>query len=150
MAEVFSGQLITHDVLKVSYIPSVNSAYIRARNRIILSPEARKTKKEIVNQLGASVLDKGIVQKYVSMGFNLQLNILFLLHPNNGIRDTDNMIKIVQDAVQEYYNFNDKYINDLYIRRRLHDIYDEAGEYIIIKLFANKHDMTIKLNESNQ
>lgn len=142
----FGGILISYDVVKVDYIPSVNNTYIRTKNKVILSSDAKDCKKSIYNQLGQFSENDELPKIYLKGNHNICLYILFLLNPNNGIRDTDNMIKLIQDCLQEYYKFNDKIISDLLIRRRFHNITEIDEEFLIIKMFAQKRELTIDLN----
>jgi crossover junction endodeoxyribonuclease RusA len=96
--------------VRLPWPPSVNNYYAVVRGRKILSKRGREYKKQSKTELMIQRAARGVRSR-------LQVTI-DAYPPDNRVRDIDNLIKPVCDALQDYGMFlNDAQIDDLRIRR---------------------------------
>lgn len=122
-------------VIRVPYFPSVNSMYILARNRKILSPEAHEIRNDAWNQLAKLPL-----QTIPDDGTRLRIELGFFIQNSINQKDTDNCIKFIQDTLAEYYEFNDNRV--FHISAYKKQLIDSDSDLLYFKILRDDSDFT--------
>jgi len=117
-------------VFKIKYFPSVNSMYILAHRRKILSPDAVEMRNEAFNQLSLCH-SRDVVPDDCLL--SLELGYYLTSSPNR--RDLDNMLKFIIDTLGEYFQFNDNRVFDLHTYKRI--ITDSEDELLFFRILNN-------------
>jgi Holliday junction resolvase RusA-like endonuclease len=113
------------------------------RRRVVLSKEARKFKDEVFSVLDNKYYEDESIQKtyekfrekVLDQGKPLTMEIIFLMNSRYWNRDLDNAVKITQDIISEFYEFDDALITDLKVSKR---IIDDDNEYIYYRIYPTK------------
>ena len=120
-------------------IPSINNVKIIQKNhrRLVYSNEARAFKMTIKILMMQIFRDKSIIKE---IPFPHRLELEFILKKSYSIRDCDNMIKLTQDSIYQFFDVDDNKINNLEVSK-----YDRPGgkkEFIrfIITESEKKHN----------
>jgi len=124
-------------------IISVNQMYLNVRRRVVLSKEARKFKDEVFSVLDNKYYEDESIQKtyekfrekVLDQGKPLTMEIIFLMNSRYWNRDLDNAVKITQDIISEFYEFDDALITDLKVSKRM---IDDDNEYIYYRIYQTK------------
>lgn len=92
--------------IRVDYIESINNYLIPVgKGKVAMSKECKRFKQEIKNQLYRSGVKLDCNQK---TWFTLQCIVVF--KTSFGRRDTNNCIKVMVDAICEYFGLNDNHL----------------------------------------
>jgi len=113
------------------------------RRRVVLSKEARKFKDEVFSVLDNKYYEDESIQKtyekfrekVLDQGKPLTMEIVFLMNSRYWNRDLDNAVKITQDIISEFYEFDDALITDLKVSKRM---IDDDNEYIYYRIYPTK------------
>jgi Holliday junction resolvase RusA-like endonuclease len=113
------------------------------RRRVVLSKEARKFKDEVFSVLDNKYYEDESIQKtyekfrekVLDQGKPLTMEIIFLMNSRYWNRDLDNAVKITQDIISEFYEFDDALITDLKVSKRM---IDDDNEYIYYRIYPTK------------
>jgi len=113
------------------------------RRRVVLSKEARKFKDEVFSVLDNKYYEDESIQKtyekfrerVLDKGKPLTMEIVFLMNSRYWNRDLDNAVKITQDIISEFYEFDDALITDLKVSKRM---IDDDNEYIYYRIYPTK------------
>jgi Holliday junction resolvase RusA-like endonuclease len=124
-------------------IISVNQMYLNVKRRVVLSKEARKFKDEVFSVLDNKYYEDESIQKtyekfrekVLDQGKPLTMEIIFLMNSRYWNRDLDNAVKITQDIISEFYEFDDALITDLKVSKRM---IDDDTEYIYYRIYPTK------------
>jgi Holliday junction resolvase RusA-like endonuclease len=117
--------------------------YLNVRRRVVLSKEARKFKDEVFSVLDNKYYEDESIQKtyekfrekVLDQGKPLTMEIIFLMNSRYWNRDLDNAVKITQDIISEFYEFDDALITDLKVSKRM---IDDDNEYIYYRIYQTK------------
>jgi Holliday junction resolvase RusA-like endonuclease len=117
--------------------------YLNVRRRVVLSKEARKFKDEVFSVLDNKYYEDESIQKtyekfrekVLDQGKPLTMEIIFLMNSRYWNRDLDNAVKITQDIISEFYEFDDALITDLKVSKRM---IDDDNEYIYYRIYPTK------------
>lgn len=117
--------------------------YLNVRRRVVLSKEARKFKDEVFSVLDNKYYEDESIQKtyekfrekVLDQGKPLTMEIIFLMNSRYWNRDLDNAVKITQDIISEFYEFDDALITDLKVSKRM---IDDDTEYIYYRIYPTK------------
>jgi len=117
--------------------------YLNVRRRVILSKEARKFKDEVFSVLDNKYYEDESIQKtyekfrekVLDQEKPLTMEIIFLMTSRYWNRDLDNAVKITQDIISEFYEFDDALITDLKVSKRM---IDDDTEYIYYRIYQTK------------
>jgi Holliday junction resolvase RusA-like endonuclease len=117
--------------------------YLNVRRRVVLSKEARKFKDEVFSVLDNKYYEDESIQKtyekfrekVLDQGKPLTMEIVFLMNSRYWNRDLDNAVKITQDIISEFYEFDDALITDLKVSKRM---IDDDNEYIYYRIYPTK------------
>jgi len=113
------------------------------RRRVVLSKEARKFKDEVFSVLDNKYYEDESFQKtyekfrekVLDQEKPLTMEIIFLMTSRYWNRDLDNAVKITQDIISEFYEFDDALITDLKVSKRM---IDDDTEYIYYRIYQTK------------
>jgi Holliday junction resolvase RusA-like endonuclease len=113
------------------------------KRRVVLSKEARKFKDEVFSVLDNKYYEDESIQKtyekfrekVLDQGKPLTMEIIFLMNSRYWNRDLDNAVKITQDIISEFYEFDDALITDLKVSKRM---IDDDTEYIYYRIYPTK------------
>jgi len=113
------------------------------RRRVVLSKEARKFKDEVFSVLDNKYYEDESIQKtyekfreeVLDQEKPLTMEIIFLMTSRYWNRDLDNAVKITQDIISEFYEFDDALITDLKVSKRM---IDDDTEYIYYRIYQTK------------
>lgn len=142
---------------RFDYIPSVNamyspqmykkrvgSAFVQIFKGMMLTPEARKFKDQVKEQLEINkiVLDKKTVDWRKGFG----LNIIYVMKCSYLKRDLTNLDKAFIDAVCEYLGINDSRILECTIKKLF-----QPGEfeYVKFRLYQTEDDISAFVVDKN-
>jgi len=117
--------------------------YLNVRRRVVLSKEARKFKDEVFSVLDNKYYEDESIQKtyekfrekVLDQEKPLTMEIIFLMTSRYWNRDLDNAVKITQDIISEFYEFDDALITDLKVSKRM---IDDDTEYIYYRIYQTK------------
>jgi len=117
--------------------------YLNVRRRVVLSKEARKFKDEVFSVLDNKYYEDESFQKtyekfrekVLDQEKPLTMEIIFLMTSRYWNRDLDNAVKITQDIISEFYEFDDALITDLKVSKRM---IDDDTEYIYYRIYPTK------------
>jgi Holliday junction resolvase RusA-like endonuclease len=117
--------------------------YLNVKRRVVLSKEARKFKDEVFSVLDNKYYEDESIQKtyekfrekVLDQGKPLTMEIIFLMNSRYWNRDLDNAVKITQDIISEFYEFDDALITDLKVSKRM---IDDDTEYIYYRIYPTK------------
>ena len=90
--------------------PSLNNAYMTVRGRRVMTREARDYKASVAAQVA---LQANVTGFTVPARTPLVFTARFWFARNN--RDGDNAVKLLQDAISEALDFNDRWIKEWHI-----------------------------------
>jgi crossover junction endodeoxyribonuclease RusA len=103
--------------------PTINTYYSVVNNRKILSKKGRDYKKNMVKSLMVKKPPKGLTGR---------IELRIDAHPpDRRKRDLDNLVKPIQDSLQDYGMFDDSQIDYLRVRR----CEVEKGGRVIVRVF---------------
>lgn len=115
-------------------IPSINAGYMRVRNRVILSPEAKNIKDKIL----ADMIKLGSFEDFKPFhgrkDISLELDLTYLFKERYTVRDATNPTKFVEDAVAKAIGIDDSRNKKVTVCKIKNDIEDDIYEAIIVRI----------------
>lgn len=127
-------------MMKCVEFPSTNRLYgINSRTKVVYTlPEVARFKCDIKDQI--IIADPKKYCDWIVPNANYRIDFSFILKKNFWIRDIDNMIKVVQDAIFECLDVNDSRIIEHHNYKNIRD--NSEYEYLIVRLSISDYDYT--------
>lgn len=115
-------------------IPSINAGYMRVRNRVILSPEAKDIKDKILQDMIKLGSFDDFKPYQDRKDISLELDLIYLFKERYTVRDATNPTKFVEDAVAKAIGIDDSKNKRVSVSKVRNDIDDDIYEAIIVRI----------------
>lgn len=119
-----------------SKIPSVNNLYRIGRNGsggawLYIDPDVVKFKKQLSEILYEQGIEESL-ESYERSKIMVEIDITFALLDNFWVRDTSNLVKIVEDVIKECAKIDDNLTTKLVVSKKINDV--DLYEMMIITI----------------
>lgn len=115
-------------------IPSINAGYLRLKNRVVLSPEAKNIKDKILQDMIKLGSFEDFKPFHERKDISLELDLIYLFKERYTVRDATNPTKFVEDAISKAIGINDSKNKKVSVSKIKNDIEDDIYEAIIIRI----------------
>ena len=131
MNQIFEKEYI---VVYNKKIPSINAGYLRLRNRVVLSPEAKDIKDKILQDLIKLGSFEDFKPFHDRKDISIELELTYIFKDRYTVRDATNPTKFVEDAVSKAIGIDDSRNKKVTIAKIKNDVDDDIYEAILIKI----------------